>query len=128
MSGALITAREALEQNREVFAVPGSIYAETSWGTNNLIKRGAKPVACADDVLGELNLTLTREYVKTQKIIPETKEEAKLLELLSHQPIHIDQLIEESHLDTATVNSTLTTMEMKGKIRNLGGMNYVLAI
>lgn len=126
-SGALITAREALEQNREVFAVPGSIYWKTSWGTNNLIKMGAKMVTSASDILEELNLTLTTEYVKNQKIVAETKEEDILLKLLSYEPVHIDQLIKQSKIKAAAVNSTLAMMEMKGKVRNLGGMNYVLA-
>jgi len=125
-SGALITARYALEQNREVFAVPGSIYNPVSVGPNNLIKMGAKTVTSANDILETLNLIQTANFIQTRKIIPESPEEEKLLEFLSSEPIHIDKLISLSGLDTQKANSTLTIMEMKGKVKNLGGMNYVI--
>ena len=124
-SGALITAKCALEQNREIFAVPGNIYSETSQGTNHLIKMGAKPITQAADILDALNLTQVATFVENKKIIPETKE--ILLKFLSREPVHVDRLAELSKLNIATVNSTLTMMEMKGKTRNLGGNNYVVA-
>ena len=126
-SGALLTARHSLEQNRDVFAIPGSIYSKTSFGPNNLVKMGAKLVTQAQDILDELNLNLAVQYQETKKIAPDTKEEAKLLEYLSKEPVHIDKLVEKSGLDAGTVSSVLTLMEMKGKVRNLGSMNYVLA-
>lgn len=126
-SGALLTARHALEQNRDVFAIPGPIYSKTSIGPNNLVKMGAKLVTSAQDILDELNLNLAVQYQATRKIVPDTKEEAKILKHLSKEPIHIDKLVEKTGLDAAAVSSTLTLMEMKGKVRNLGGMNYVLA-
>ncbi len=126
-SGALLTARHSLEQNRDVFAIPGSIYSKTSLGPNNLVKMGAKLVTQAQDILDELNLNLAVQYQETKKIAPDTKEEAKLLEYLSKEPTHIDKLVEKSGLDAGKVSSTLTLMEMKGKVRNLGSMNYVLA-
>lgn len=126
-SGALITAQFALEQNREVFAVPGSIYSPTSKGANGLLKQGAKLVTCANDILETLNLGQLQIVISSKKISPDTKEEEILLGFLSKEPIHIDNLVKQSGLATNTVSSTLIMMEMKGKIKNLGGMNYVLA-
>lgn len=126
-SGALITAKHALDQNREVFAVPGPIYSPASAGPNNLIKMGAKLVLKTNDILEELNLKTLTEQIQVRQIIPDNEEEKKVLELLSDEPTHIDKIVIDAKMDTATVNATVVLMEMKGKIRNLGGMNYVIA-
>jgi len=126
-SGALITARHSLDQNREVFAVPGNINARNSIGPNNLIKMGAKAITCARDILETLDLTQATDFIENQKIIPESPEEEILLPLLSREPIHIDELARSSKLPVHSITSTLTIMEMKGKVKNLGHMNYVLA-
>ncbi len=126
-SGALITARAALEMNREIFAVPGSVFNPASAGPNNLIKMGAYPAISGEDVLNRLNLTKTAEFVKNKKIIPDTKEEAEILKYLSHEPLHIDDLHLNTNIPLAILSSTLTMMEMKGKVRDVGGMNYILA-
>ncbi len=123
-SGALITARDALEQNREVFAVPGHIYSSNSIGPNNLIKMGAKLVNQAQDILEELNLNYQIK-IKRQ-IKPDNQEEAIILKQLSQEPVHIDKIIRQSKLSTASVNSILMLMEIKGKVKNLGGNNYIL--
>ncbi len=81
-SGALITSQFAIDQNREVFALPGSIYSEQSKGPNNLIKQGAKIVTTWQDILDELNLEQPEEFIKSRKIIPESPEEEKILKLL----------------------------------------------
>ena len=126
-SGALITAMHALEQNREVYAVPGSIYSPVSEGANRLIKMGAKPVTCAKDIIENLNLKDAASYIENKKIIPESAEEELILERLSYEPLHIDELKQLTKLDTSVINSTLTIMEMKGIVKNLGNMQYVLA-
>ncbi len=126
-SGTFLTANHALGQNRQVFAIPGPIYSPSSVGPNNLIKMGAKLVCNVQDVLEELNLVSLTEQIEAKEIIPDTDEEALILKLLSHEPIHIDKIVIETKLDTATVSSTLTLMEMKGKAKNLGGMQYVIA-
>ncbi len=124
-SGALLTAKIALEQNREVFAVPGSIYAKNCVGTNKLIKLGAKPVTSSKDILEGLNLDLVKEFNQAKKVTPETQEEALVYQHLSQDPMHIDELKRLTKLDTNIINATLTLMEMKGSARNLGGMNYI---
>lgn len=126
-SGALITAQAALEQNREVFAIPGNIFNPGSAGPNNLIKLGAKAVTSVQDLMEALNLNQVAIDFLTKQIVPETKEEEILLKFLTKEPVHIDQLVLKSKLDTATVNSTIIMMEIKGKVKNLGGANYVLS-
>ncbi len=126
-SGALITAEFALEQGREVFAVPGPIFARTSRGTNRLIQQGAKMVCQVADILEELNLTMVSEQAQARAVIPENETEALLLEHLSAEPIHVDLLGRAVKLPIAQVSSTLALMELKGMVRQVGGMSYVLA-
>ena len=126
-SGTLITAKHALDQNRTVYAVPGPIYSLTSQGPNNLIKMGAKLITEAGDIMQDLNLKTLPEQNQNREILGETKEESVLLKLLGYEPVIINQLIKTSGLDAATVGSTLTFLEMKGKIKNLGGQQYILS-
>jgi DNA processing protein len=126
-SGTFLTANHALEQNRQVFAVPGPIYSPNSVGPNSLIKIGAKLVNKIEDILEELNLTSAVQYQEARQILPDSQEEKLILEIVSSEPIHIDKIIAATKLDTATASSTLALMEMKGKIKNLGGMNYIIA-
>lgn len=125
-SGALITARLALDENREVFAVPGSIFAPFSRGTNLLISRsGAKLVTQADDILSELNLMLAPHQLELQQALPADPIEAALLPLLGAEPRHADELSRETGIAIATVSATLAMLELKGVIRQVAAMCYV---
>lgn len=126
-SGALITANYALEQNREVFAVPGNIFSPVSIGPNELIKKGALPITCAADIINTLDLAQLQNFIENKQIIPETKEEKMILECLSFEPSHINDIVRVSKLDTSVINSTLVIMEMKGMVKNMGGQKYVLS-
>jgi DNA processing protein len=125
-SGALITARLALDQNREVFAVPGSIFYPGCRGTNRLIQEGeAKLVTNLQDILEELNLTMAAHQMEMKEVMPVDATEAALLKHLSAQPLHIDEVRRESGLPIATVSSALALLELKGMVRQVGPMNYV---
>jgi DNA processing protein len=126
-SGALITADFAAEQGRDVFAVPGGIFQRNSKGTNRLIRDGAQPVLGASDVLEALNLTFVPQHVEAQMLFPTDATEAHLLEHLTDDPTHIDEVGRSAGLPIATVCSTLALMELKGLVRQVGGMNYVRA-
>jgi len=126
-SGAMITAHLALEQNREVFAIPGSILSPASKGTNRLIQEGAKLVRDCADILEELNLTAVAQQMEIKEVMPASDTEALLLGQLSVEPIHIDEVCRGSGLPISTVSSTLAVMELKGMVRQVGNMNYVLS-
>jgi len=126
-SGAMITAQFALEQNREVFAVPGSILSPASRGTNHLIQEGAKLVRDYTDILEELNLMTIARQMEMKEVLPASDTESLLLKQLSAQPTHIDEVCRSSGLPVATVSSTLAMMELKGLVKQMGPMSYVLA-
>jgi len=124
-SGALITARCALDYNREVFCIPHTIHSPTGVGPNNLIKMGARLVSTYQDILENLHIQeITTAIAKPTT--PFTATETKILQCLSTEPLHIDSIIKQTNLDSATVNSTLILMEIKSQIRNMGGMNYII--
>ena len=127
-SGALITARFALDQGRETFAVPGNIYSRSSAGANALIQRGeAKLVTRVEDILEELNLTMVPQQKEVRTIVPDTPTERVLLGYMGEEPVPLDDIVRDSGLPTATVSSTLCMMELKGMVRRVDSMSYVLA-
>jgi DNA processing protein len=126
-SGARITAEFAMEQGRDVFAVPGNILQRSSELPNTLIQEGAIPVLKVDDILEPLNLTMVAQHAEAREVIPADETEAKVLQLLSAEPAHIDEIQRTTGLPIAQVSSTLALMELKGMVRQVGGMNYVVA-
>lgn len=126
VSGSLITGQFALEQGRDVFAVPGSIYNKNASGPNALIKKGAKLVERVEDILEELHLRNVVEKIEAREIIPENKEEEKILKCLELENKHIDEIVRLTGIAISDLNAVLTTMEMKGMVRNMGGGNYIM--
>ena len=123
----MITAHMALEQDREVFAVPGSVLSPASQGTNYLIQEGAKLVRSYKDILEELNLMAVARQMELREVLPASDTESVLLKNLSAEPTHIDEVCRSSGLPIATVSSTLAMMELKGMVKQLGPMNYTLS-
>lgn len=127
-SGALITADFAAEQGRDVFALPGPIFARSAAGTNRLLREGALMALSPRDVLEELNMTMVAQHIEAQAAIPPQDEtEAALLGQLSSEPMHIDEIGRQAGLPIAQVSSALAMLELKGLVRQVGGMNYVAA-
>lgn len=128
-SGALRTANFAVDQNREVFVCPGRATDTQSLGCNRLIQQGqAKLVQSADEILNELNLAgvPTKQLAMDYSLVA-NETERRLLMLLSTEPRHIDDLGREAALRAPEITSTLSLLELRGVIRNVGGMHYVLA-
>ena len=123
-SGALITAKFAVEQNRDVFAVPGSIYAPRSRGTNRLISDGAIPLLDFKDLLLVLNLEQTAEFRYVQNVLPKNDIELLLLNTIRDEPLHIDEIKTITGLSSEKVSASLTMMELKGFVRKVGNMMY----
>jgi DNA processing protein len=125
-SGAVITAHMAVEQNREVFAIPGSILSPMSRGTNTLIQEGAKLVRHCDDILEELNLPSGARQLELKEPATLSETEQQLLRQLGSEPVHIDLVCRNSGLPVAVVSSNLAIMEIKGLVKLVSAMNYVL--
>lgn len=123
-SGSLITAKLALEENREVLAVPGPIWSEQSHGTNHLLKLGARPCTSPQDVLDALSLDRPDLVAKARSELPRSPEDDQFLAHLG-QPIHIDTLATLAKAPVAHVSSQLSILELKGLVQHLGGQVWV---
>lgn len=124
-SGALITASFAADQGREVFAVPGNINAPQSRGTNRLVQQGAHPLVDPQEILEILNMTMVSQHQAARSVLPADATEAALLRALSQEPLHIDEICYHVAMPIEKVTATLAMMELKGMVRQLGGMHYV---
>lgn len=118
-SGAMITAKCALDQNRDLFAIPGNIFAKTSQGTNNIIKAGAKLVTCAQDICEDYGILQDRPKLKVKA---DNEIEERVLAVLSGGETMIaDEIVRQTGLDTAQANAALAIMEINKKIRSISG-------
>lgn len=130
-SGALITADFGLEQGRDVFALPGKVDSQTSFGTNGLIKQGAKLVSCVEDILEEFNLP--EEQAKKDKVEKTDKsdaldgEEGRIYDLISSQSVHLDELLEKTNLDIPQISDILLKLQLRRLIKQLPGKQFVRA-
>lgn len=123
-SGTLLTASNAADQGREVFAIPGPITSSGSEAPNWLIKNGAKVVTKAEDILDELKIGKRGKQIEASEILPKSQEEENLLIFLEREPLHLDEIVRLTGKDTGFVSATLSMMEIKGLVKNLGGMVF----
>ena len=133
-SGALITADFGLEQGREVFALPGKVDSHTSFGTNGLIKQGARLVSCVEDILEEFNMpmSLAGRHSNSDEVksghAPKaglTSEEALLYNSVSEQPVALDEIVEKLDLSISSISDILLRLQIKKLIRQLPGKQLV---
>jgi len=132
-SGSLITARLALEQGREVFAIPGSIHNPLSKGGHNLIRSGAKLVEKVEDVLEELQHHIDLNTLSARQVVTNTEavqnkldpQHEKILNSMGHEPIGIDSLIENSGLEAEVVASILLILELNDQVSHQGNGIYL---
>ncbi len=125
-SGALITADFALEQGRDVFAVPGNVLSPVSRGTNRLIQKGAFAMISPQDVLDVLNLSEIESMKTARQVLPTDTTEAKILQVMDFEPMHVDEICNEVEMAVEIVSAALTMMELKGLVQHVGAMRYAV--
>lgn len=123
-SGALITARFAADQGRDVYAVPGNVLSPQSKGTNALIQRGAVPLLNPDDLIEALEREVGIEQPIRAAAVPDDAFERTLYVALSQEPLHVDELVNLVDAPIERVSAALVMMELKGAVRRVGGMQY----
>lgn len=128
-SGALITAEAALEQGRDVFAIPANIFNPMGTGCNRLIQEGAKLVMRASDILDELDIAYQNQVTqtKTEAIAPDNDLETQIMACLDADPMHVDEIIRQTGISSNDAISTLTILELKGLAQKVAAMQYCRA-
>jgi DNA processing protein len=125
-SGSLITAGLALEQNRDVFAVPGNVGMAGSRGTNRLIKQGAKLIESAEDILEEVLPRFRHQGLeREERKLSLEQEEERVFCLLADEPVHIDSIIAQTRMSASRVLTILLQLELKGLVQQLSGKRFV---
>jgi DNA processing protein len=127
-SGAMITAKHALDEGREVFALPGNVDLEQSKGPHWLIKQGAKLIENVDDILEELNMKRVDTGDKKEMDVSQLSiDEVPIIKTLNKEPKHIDELSAAIKIDTSVLLGTLLNLEMKGYVKKLPGMYFIIS-
>lgn len=136
-SGALITAHTALQQSREVFAVPGAMDSITSVGANNLIQQGAKLISGIDDIIDEISIKIRKAVLPAQTHLEKEQpvrppdlhpcncRETTIASVLSQQPLHIDEICDRTHMTVSQLSLGLLQLQLRGVIKELPGKNFV---
>ena len=122
-SGALITADLALEQGREVFALPGNADSSKSFGTNSLLKQGARLALSAEDILTELGYSLVKK-AKASKRAALTAEEDRIFSLLDAGAVQLEEIVETAGIPLQKTMTVLSNLEMKGMVKETPGKNF----
>jgi len=129
-SGALITADFGLEQGREIFALPGKVDSNNSFGTNALIQQGAKLVSCVEDILEEFILPVAagakaEKKEEAARASLGNKEERKIYNLISADSVQLDELAEKTNMDIPRISDILLRLQFKKLIKQLPGKQFV---
>lgn len=119
-SGTLLTASHAADQGRDVFAIPGQISSPLSEAPNFLLQNGAKMVTSPRDILSELNIGFLGDTEEVQKVLPTGRDEQVLVDALEVEPLHIDEIVRITSIDTGVVSARLSMMEIKGLVKSMG--------